>query len=294
MAVLKCHYFQWLHKTTELGLVASGIVAAQSLIENQTFSTLVKGAQQITEHRAEPHWVEGLLVRDASEIIYLTFIYLPDMPYVNPFQLPEVDCELGTTWKKTEGYCARFQKNLKDHKAGPGWRQTHHKRLHQTILPITTWWPFWWSWWKYDLVSHTLSAVNLSFLNSSIHPPWFLTGKPQNAPTHHLANEHLSWNTVSILANTVMYRWRLGILESSTFAPAAPAASCLFMNYAKLVGSNRYLWLSAGTPDPTTTRRQPLRKMLKMWTIQVSSRPRPLLAIVVSKIKRSDEAGRWR
>ena len=48
MAVLKCHYFQWLHKTTELGLVASGIVAAQSLIENQTFSTLVKGAQQIT------------------------------------------------------------------------------------------------------------------------------------------------------------------------------------------------------------------------------------------------------
>ena len=94
MAVLKCHYFQWLHKTTELGLVASGIVAAQSLIENQTFSTLVKGAQQITEHRAEPHWVEGLLVRDASEI---TFIYLPDMPYVNPFQLSEVDCELGTT-----------------------------------------------------------------------------------------------------------------------------------------------------------------------------------------------------
>ena len=94
MAVLKCHYFQWLHKTTELGLVASGIVAAQSLIENQTFSTLpkslVKGAQQITE----PHWVEGLLVRDASEI---TFIYLPDMPYVNPFQLSEVDCELGTT-----------------------------------------------------------------------------------------------------------------------------------------------------------------------------------------------------
>ena len=57
-------------------------------------------------------------------------------------------------------------------------------------------------------------------------------------------------NTVSILANTVMYRWRLGILESSTFAPAAPAASCLFMNYAKLVGSNRYLWLSAGTSDP--------------------------------------------
>ena len=49
MAVLKCHYFQWLHKTTELGLVASGIVAAQSLIENQTFSTFVKGAQQITE-----------------------------------------------------------------------------------------------------------------------------------------------------------------------------------------------------------------------------------------------------
>ena len=75
MAVLKCHYFQWLHKTTELGLVASGIVAAQSLIENQSFSTFVKGAQQITEHRAEPHWVEGLLVRDASEI---TFIYLPD------------------------------------------------------------------------------------------------------------------------------------------------------------------------------------------------------------------------
>ena len=90
MAVLKCHYFQWLHKTTELGLVASGIVAAQSLIENQTFSTFVKGAQQITE----PHWVEGLLVRDASEI---TSIYLPDMPYVNPFQLSEVDCELGTT-----------------------------------------------------------------------------------------------------------------------------------------------------------------------------------------------------
>ena len=107
-------------------------------------------AQQITE----PHWVEGLLVRDASEI---TSIYLPDMPYVNPFQLSEVNCELGTTWKKTEGHCARFQKNLKDHKAGPGWRQAHHKRLHQTILPITTWWPFWWSWWGGNMIwSRTL------------------------------------------------------------------------------------------------------------------------------------------
>ena len=112
------------------------------------------GERSTTDHRPEPHWVEGLLVRDASEI---TSIYLPDMPYVNPFQLSEVDCELGTTWKKTKRYCARFQKNLKDHKAGPGWRQAHHKRLHQTILPITTWWPFWWSWWGENMIwSRTL------------------------------------------------------------------------------------------------------------------------------------------
>ena len=117
MAVLKCHYFQWLHKTTELGLVASGIVAAQSLIENQTFSTLVKGAQQITEHRAEPHWVEGLLVRDASEI---TSIYLPDMPYVNPFQLSRWIVSSAQLERRQKDIVQDFRKTSKTTKPGLG------------------------------------------------------------------------------------------------------------------------------------------------------------------------------
>ena len=137
------------------------------------------GERSTTDHRTQSWASLGGRIAGAWCIRNYIYLFTRYAIYVNPFQLSEVDCELGTTWKKTEGYCARFQKNLKDHKAGPGWRQAHHKRLHQTILPITTWWPFWWSWWKYDLVSHTLSAVNLSFLNSSIHPPWFPTGDRQ-------------------------------------------------------------------------------------------------------------------
>ena len=76
---------------------------------------------------------------------------------------------------------------------------------------------------------------------------------PNRRQANHKMPQHITlpmMNTVSILANTVMYRWRLGILESSTFAPAAPAASCLFMNYAKLVGSNPLFMAFCWHPRP--------------------------------------------
>ena len=170
MAVLKCHYFQWLHKTTELGLVASRIVAAQSLIENQTFSTLVKGAQQITEHRAEPHWVEGLLVH-VHQKLYIRHLFIYQICHmlilfsflrwiVSSAQLERrILCKISEKPQRPQSR-AWVETSLPQ-KAPPDHFANYH--LVAILVELVGG--------KYDLVSHTLSVVNLSFLNSSIHPP---------------------------------------------------------------------------------------------------------------------------